>query len=61
MNCERQLLEDSVAAFSKVRFYHSSVMQGKGKGKGKVVPVFLTKHHAMTVYWGSAGIAPRIV
>jgi hypothetical protein len=23
------------------------------KGKGKVVPVLLTKHHAMKVYWGS--------
>jgi len=22
------------------------------KGKGKVVPVFLTEHHAMTAYWG---------
>jgi len=31
-----------------------------GKGKGKVVPVILTKHHAMKAYWGSGGIAPRI-
>jgi hypothetical protein len=36
---------------------------GKGKGKGKVVLVlsFLTEHHAMKVYWGSGGIAPRIL
>jgi len=41
MNCECQLLEDSVATLFKVRFYHSSVVQGKGKGKGKgkIVPV----------------------
>jgi hypothetical protein len=25
---------------------------GKGKGKGKVIPVLLTEHHAMKVYWG---------
>jgi hypothetical protein len=35
---------------------------GKGKGKGKVVPVlFLTDHHAMKVYWWIGGIAPRII
>jgi hypothetical protein len=28
--------------------------------KGKVV-LFLTEHHAMKVYWGSGGIAPRIL
>jgi hypothetical protein len=31
------------------------------KGKGKVVPVLLTKHHAMKAYWGSGGIAPLIL
>jgi hypothetical protein len=31
------------------------------KGKVKVVPVLLTKHHAMNAYWGSGGIAPRIL
>jgi hypothetical protein len=31
-------------------------------GKGKVVPViFYTEHHAMKAYWGSGGIAPRIL
>jgi len=34
----------------------------KGKYQGKVVPVlFLTEHHAMKAYWGSGGIAPRIL
>jgi hypothetical protein len=32
----------------------------KGK-KGKVVPVLLTKHHAMKAYWGSGCIAPLIL
>jgi hypothetical protein len=32
------------------------------KGKGKVVPVlFLTERHSMKAYWGSGGIAPRIL
>jgi hypothetical protein len=31
------------------------------KGKGKVVPVLLTEHHAMKAYWGSGDIAPRIL
>jgi hypothetical protein len=32
------------------------------KGKGKVVPVlFLTEHHTMKAYWGSGGIAARIL
>jgi hypothetical protein len=31
-----------------------------GKGKGKIVPVH-SKHHAMTTYWGSGSIAPRIL
>jgi hypothetical protein len=29
--------------------------------KGKVVPVLLTKHHAMKAYWGSGCIAPHIL
>jgi hypothetical protein len=30
--------------------------------KGKDAPVlFLTEHHAMKAYWGSRGIAPRIL
>jgi hypothetical protein len=32
------------------------------KGKGKVVPaLLLTEHHAVKAYWGSGGIAPRIL
>jgi hypothetical protein len=31
------------------------------KGKGKVVSVPLTEHHAMKAYWGSEGIAPLIL
>jgi len=31
------------------------------KGKGKVVPVLLTKHHPMKTYWESGGIGPRIL
>jgi len=32
------------------------------RGVGKVVPVFfLTKHHAMKMYWGSGGINARIL
>jgi hypothetical protein len=33
----------------------------KGKGKGKVVPVLLTKHRAMKAYWSSGGTAPPIL
>jgi hypothetical protein len=29
--------------------------------KGKVVPVLLTKHHAMKAYWGNGGISTRIL
>jgi hypothetical protein len=32
----------------------------KVKCKNKVVR-FLTQHHAMKAYWGSEGIAPRIL
>jgi hypothetical protein len=32
----------------------------RGKGKGKVALCF-TKHHAMKIYWGNGGIAPRII
>jgi len=31
------------------------------RGKGKVVPVILTEHHAMKAYWQSGGIAPCII
>jgi hypothetical protein len=31
------------------------------KVKGKVVPVLLTKHHAIKAYWGSGGTAPLIL
>jgi hypothetical protein len=31
------------------------------KVKGKVIPVLLTKHHAMKAYWGSGGIVPLIL
>jgi len=31
------------------------------KGKGKVVPVLSSEHHVMEAYWGSGGIAPRIL
>jgi hypothetical protein len=33
----------------------------KGKGKGKVIPCALTKHHAKKAYWGSGCIAPLIL
>jgi hypothetical protein len=42
----------------------TSGVSGKqhGKCKGKVVLCFfLTEHHAMKAYWGSGGIAPRIL
>jgi hypothetical protein len=45
-----------------VQKHNSFNTNSKGKGKGKVVPVlFLTEHHAMKTYWGSGGIAPRIL
>jgi hypothetical protein len=31
------------------------------KGKGKRFPVLLTEHHAMKAYWGSGGVASRIL
>jgi hypothetical protein len=31
------------------------------KVKGKVVPVLSTEHHVVKAYWGSEGIAPRIL
>jgi hypothetical protein len=42
-------------------FILSVISQIKGKGKNKVVPVLLTKHHTMKMYWGTAGIAPSIL
>jgi hypothetical protein len=35
--------------------------QEEGKGKKVELTLCLTKHHAMKAYWGSAGIAPRIL
>jgi hypothetical protein len=32
----------------------------KGK-RAKLYLWFLTEHHAMKAYWGSGGIAPRII
>jgi hypothetical protein len=29
--------------------------------KGNVAPVLSTEHYAMKAYWGSGGIAPRIL
>jgi len=31
------------------------------EGKGEIVIVLLTEHHVMKAYWGSGGIAPRIL
>jgi hypothetical protein len=40
----------------------SLVPPGKGKGRGKVVPVLLlTENHAMKACWGSGGIAQLII
>jgi hypothetical protein len=33
----------------------------KVKKKVKVTLCFLTEHHAIKTYWGSGGIAPRIL
>jgi hypothetical protein len=33
----------------------------KPSGSMKVKSLCLTKHHAMKTYWGSEGIAPRIL
>jgi hypothetical protein len=42
--------------------YHWAIPANGGKVKCKVVPVpFLTEHHAMKAYWGSGGVAPRIL
>jgi hypothetical protein len=45
------LINNTVNALSRFSF----------KGKGKVVPVLLTKHHAMKAYWGSGCIAPLVL
>jgi hypothetical protein len=35
---------------------------GKASVKGKTnLSLYLTKHHAMKIYWGSGGTAPRIL
>jgi hypothetical protein len=38
-----------------------NLKQSFKQGKIKVVPVLLTEHHAMKVYWGSGDIAPHIL
>jgi hypothetical protein len=38
----------------------TELLRVKSRGKGKVVPVLLTKHHSMKAYWGSECLAPRI-
>jgi hypothetical protein len=44
----------------KVRDHWEDLGVG-GLVKGKVIPVLLTKHHAMKAYWGSGFIAPLII
>jgi hypothetical protein len=44
------------------RLYLTSIALVKDTGKVKVkLSLCLTKHHAMKTYWGSGGIAPRIL
>jgi hypothetical protein len=33
----------------------------RGKGKDKVIPVFLTEHYVMKAYWGNGSIVPLIL
>jgi hypothetical protein len=42
---------------SSIKHQHACLV----KGKGKVVPVLLTEHHAMKECCGSEGIAPLIL
>jgi hypothetical protein len=44
-----------------MRKIHLMLASTTHKGESKVVPVLLTEHHAMKAYWGSGGIAPRIL
>jgi hypothetical protein len=44
----------------KKKCYTFTVGETKGKKKAKL-SLCLTKHHAMKAYWGSGGIAPRIL
>jgi hypothetical protein len=39
----------------------SSLEKGKIKGKGKVIPVLSTEHHAMKACWGSGRITSLIL
>jgi hypothetical protein len=39
----------------------STKPSANGVLEGEVVPVLLTKHHAMKAYWGSGGIATLIL
>jgi hypothetical protein len=46
-----------------IRRFHSIFMSSNDTGEGKKVnlSLCLNKHHAMKAYWGSGGIAPRIL
>jgi hypothetical protein len=64
--CDRSFhRKDHLQNHAKVSSQHKPLYlylkQCKGKGKGKVVPVLLTEHHAMKVYWASGGMAPHIL
>jgi hypothetical protein len=54
--------ENSVIYVFTYFIYVTYVMQVEGKVKVKVkLALSLTKHHTMKTYWGSGGIAPRIL
>jgi hypothetical protein len=42
-------------------FFFVKQLRATSKGKGKVVTVLLTEHHAMNVRWGSEDIALLIL
>jgi hypothetical protein len=46
--------------FSQISWIFVVKVKVKVNVKGKVVPVLLTKHHAMKAYCGSGSIAPFI-
>jgi hypothetical protein len=53
------MLENRLATVTGIA---SELDTSYGPVKGKVVTVlFQTEHHAMKVYWGNEGTAPRIV
>jgi len=47
--------------YTTVTFENDHWVEDKGKGKDKVVPVLITEHHAMKVYWNTGGTPPRIL